>query len=386
MKLARAHITKTFHGDLAGNSETDIITVYTENPAAYAGIERVERDAARPQGRLRAAARMRAARTASRWMTWKIVETTGTGDLAGIRGEGQIIIGPDGDALLHPRLRALTAPGRPATRVHGAAALGWRGSAARRGGRGLPATAAWPRLMPPSLGGTRACVSTRKPGPPARSTTRPSSSRFWNTPPDSATVPSPDRSRSRAQTADDGGGHAAVEPGRDHRGRGPGQQVLGRRPHQVGAADHAAGRRRAGSRRGPGQAGRVAAALGRVGQLLQLDRGLALVVDRVPHAQQRGDRVEQPARAGGERRVDARAAAIASTASQRRRLRPATARPGGGSPAKAASRYAAAIRHGCRIAAAPPGMRHRAPGARPARSRARSASRNSPPQIVPSVP
>jgi hypothetical protein len=29
-------------------------------------------------------------------MTWKIVETTGTGELAGIRGEGEIIIGPDG--------------------------------------------------------------------------------------------------------------------------------------------------------------------------------------------------------------------------------------------------------------------------------------------------
>jgi hypothetical protein len=30
-------------------------------------------------------------------MTWKIVETTGTGDLAGIRGGGQIIIGPNGE-------------------------------------------------------------------------------------------------------------------------------------------------------------------------------------------------------------------------------------------------------------------------------------------------
>jgi hypothetical protein len=29
-------------------------------------------------------------------MTWKIVETTGTGDLAGIRGEGQIIIAAEG--------------------------------------------------------------------------------------------------------------------------------------------------------------------------------------------------------------------------------------------------------------------------------------------------
>jgi hypothetical protein len=30
-------------------------------------------------------------------MTWKIVETTGTGELAGIRGEGQIIIGTNGE-------------------------------------------------------------------------------------------------------------------------------------------------------------------------------------------------------------------------------------------------------------------------------------------------
>jgi hypothetical protein len=42
VKLARARITKTFHGDLAGTSETDIITVYSEHPAAYAGIERFD--------------------------------------------------------------------------------------------------------------------------------------------------------------------------------------------------------------------------------------------------------------------------------------------------------------------------------------------------------
>jgi hypothetical protein len=29
-------------------------------------------------------------------VTWKVVELTGTGEPAGIRGEGQIIIGPDG--------------------------------------------------------------------------------------------------------------------------------------------------------------------------------------------------------------------------------------------------------------------------------------------------
>ena len=30
------------------------------------------------------------------WMTWKIVETSGAGELTRIRGEGQIVIGPDG--------------------------------------------------------------------------------------------------------------------------------------------------------------------------------------------------------------------------------------------------------------------------------------------------
>ena len=96
VKLARAHITKTFHGDLAGNSETDIITVYTENPAAYVGIERVDGTLHGRKGGF--VLQHEAGGTDGvPWMTWKIVETTGTGDLAGIRGEGQIIIGPNGE-------------------------------------------------------------------------------------------------------------------------------------------------------------------------------------------------------------------------------------------------------------------------------------------------
>ena len=35
VKIARAHISKTFAGDLAGTSETDLITVSAENPAAF---------------------------------------------------------------------------------------------------------------------------------------------------------------------------------------------------------------------------------------------------------------------------------------------------------------------------------------------------------------
>jgi hypothetical protein len=93
--LTRAHITKTFQGDLTGSSETDIIMVHTQIPAAYAGIERFE---GAVHGRSGGFVLQHGAgsRSGEPWLTWKIVETSGTGDLTGIRGEGQIVIGPDG--------------------------------------------------------------------------------------------------------------------------------------------------------------------------------------------------------------------------------------------------------------------------------------------------
>jgi Protein of unknown function (DUF3224) len=95
VKLARAHISKTFHGDLTGTSETDIITVYTAHPAAYAGIERFEGMLHGRKGGF-VLQHNAGGENGAPWMTWKIVETTGTGELSGIRGEGQIVIGPDG--------------------------------------------------------------------------------------------------------------------------------------------------------------------------------------------------------------------------------------------------------------------------------------------------
>jgi Protein of unknown function (DUF3224) len=95
VKLARAHITKTFHGDLAGISETDIITVHTAHPAAYAGVERFEGTLRGRKGGF-VLQHNAGGENGQPWMTWKIVETSGTGELAGIRGEGQIVIGPDG--------------------------------------------------------------------------------------------------------------------------------------------------------------------------------------------------------------------------------------------------------------------------------------------------
>ena len=61
------------------------------------------------------------------------------------------------------------------------------------------ATTAWPRLMPPSLHGTRECVSTVKPSASSSPVTLSSNSRFWNTPPDNATVAIPVRSRNTEQ-------------------------------------------------------------------------------------------------------------------------------------------------------------------------------------------
>ena len=93
--LTRAHITKTFQGYLTGSSETDIIMVHTQIPAAYAGIERFE---GAVHGRSGGFVVQHGAGSGSGepWLTWKIVETSGTSDLTGIRGEGQIVISPDG--------------------------------------------------------------------------------------------------------------------------------------------------------------------------------------------------------------------------------------------------------------------------------------------------
>jgi hypothetical protein len=95
VKLARAHISKTFHGDLIGTSEADIIAVHTEHPAAYVGIERFDGTLHGRKGGF-VLQHNAGGTNGVPWMTWKIVESTGTGELAGIRGEGQVVIGPDG--------------------------------------------------------------------------------------------------------------------------------------------------------------------------------------------------------------------------------------------------------------------------------------------------
>jgi len=95
--LEQALRSPPFGEDLGGADKQEFnITVYTENPAAYVGIERVDGTLHGRKGSF--VLQHEAGGTDGvPWMTWKIVETTGTGDLAGIHGEGQIIIGPNGE-------------------------------------------------------------------------------------------------------------------------------------------------------------------------------------------------------------------------------------------------------------------------------------------------
>ncbi|MEV5747224.1 DUF3224 domain-containing protein [Actinoallomurus sp. NPDC052308] len=92
----RVHVEKTFSGGLTGASTAELTTVGTEaGPAAYVGIERFEGTL---DGRTGAFLLQHnaGAEHGKPWLTWKIVETSGTGDLKGIRGEGQIVITEDG--------------------------------------------------------------------------------------------------------------------------------------------------------------------------------------------------------------------------------------------------------------------------------------------------
>lgn len=96
VKLARVQVTKTFHGDLEGTSVTDLTTVHTEaGPAAYVGIERLEGTVHGRKGTF-VLHHNAGVLDGAPWLSWRIVETSGTGELVGLRGEGQIIVAEDG--------------------------------------------------------------------------------------------------------------------------------------------------------------------------------------------------------------------------------------------------------------------------------------------------
>jgi len=91
--FGRARVTKTFSGDLTGTSVTEIMMVGTPaGPAAYVGIERVDGTLGGRKGGfvLQHSAGSDDGTPETQWMRWRIVPTSGTGELTGIRGEGRI--------------------------------------------------------------------------------------------------------------------------------------------------------------------------------------------------------------------------------------------------------------------------------------------------------
>ena len=98
-RLTRVHVGKTFHGDLVGTSSTELITVETPaGPVAYVGIEHVQGILHGREGTfvLQHSAGSEDGTADTQWLRWLIVPTSGTGELAGIRGVGQISVTEDG--------------------------------------------------------------------------------------------------------------------------------------------------------------------------------------------------------------------------------------------------------------------------------------------------
>ncbi|CAN5912307.1 DUF3224 domain-containing protein [soil metagenome] len=96
-KLTRTRVTKTFHGDIEGESTTELLMAYgsTEGSAAYVGFERIVGSVYERSGSFvlhHTASMSRNGQTAS----WSVVPDSATGDLLGLHGEAQISVEPDG--------------------------------------------------------------------------------------------------------------------------------------------------------------------------------------------------------------------------------------------------------------------------------------------------
>ncbi|MGW4640891.1 DUF3224 domain-containing protein [Sphaerisporangium sp. NPDC004334] len=89
--LSRVHITKTFRGDLEGGSTTDILTAMTqvEGSAAYVGLERFTGTLHGRKGTF-VLHHSATGSAGEQSLSWTVVPDSGTGELLGIRGGGQI--------------------------------------------------------------------------------------------------------------------------------------------------------------------------------------------------------------------------------------------------------------------------------------------------------
>ena len=95
-KLTRSRVTKTFHGDVEGRSIVELLMAYaSEGSGAYCGLERIVGTVhGRPGSFIlqHVAVSSRSGQTTS----WAVVPDSGTGELRGMEGTGEIGREPGG--------------------------------------------------------------------------------------------------------------------------------------------------------------------------------------------------------------------------------------------------------------------------------------------------
>jgi hypothetical protein len=94
-KLTRTRVTKTFCGDLEGDSVAELLMVYLDALVAYLGFERFTGSL---HGRAGSFVLKHDAVIAGSVpsASWTVVPDSGSGELRGLRGEAKIAKGPDG--------------------------------------------------------------------------------------------------------------------------------------------------------------------------------------------------------------------------------------------------------------------------------------------------
>ena len=98
VSLAEGEVQKTFHGDIEGASTVRMLTARCNEGAAGSGYVALEELEAAINGRRGSVVLLHAGTMVNedQWAVWRIVPGSGTGELAGIRGEGRIDIDSEG--------------------------------------------------------------------------------------------------------------------------------------------------------------------------------------------------------------------------------------------------------------------------------------------------
>ena len=96
VSLSRTRVTKTFHGEIEGQSTAELLMVGAQDgSAAYVGIERIVGRVNGHSGSFILQHSATMTRDASS-TSWTIVPDSGTGELRSLRGGAQIVNEPDG--------------------------------------------------------------------------------------------------------------------------------------------------------------------------------------------------------------------------------------------------------------------------------------------------